>query len=147
MENFISTLVNILACFHNVTSVVVIEPTFLFFIPFQLRLRATQGSLRIAVPILLLRFPFPSSLCVSNLLSYLAISLMPPPQLSYPSQDGSLLIKPDLTANFRPNGGDRIGWGRTLGCGRANPKHGTSLTRSLFTFIYNPTHELVAVLT
>ena len=36
-------------------------------------------------------------------------------------EDGILYLQPDLTANFRPDGGEQLGWGRVLGCGRTDP--------------------------
>mmetsp|Transcript_4644 Transcript_4644/g.10808 ORF Transcript_4644/g.10808 Transcript_4644/m.10808 type:complete len:156 (-) Transcript_4644:17-484(-) len=36
-------------------------------------------------------------------------------------EDGILYLQPDLTANFRPNSGDRLGWKKVLGCGRTDP--------------------------
>merc|ERR1719446_1268271 len=36
-------------------------------------------------------------------------------------EDGKLYIQPDLTANYRPAGEQRLGWEPVLGCGRKHP--------------------------
>merc|ERR1719247_239371 len=42
-------------------------------------------------------------------------------------ENGTLYLQPDLTANFRPGGKTRLGWNRTLGCGRSHPTNATSV--------------------
>ena len=35
-------------------------------------------------------------------------------------ENGTLFLQPDLTANYRPGGGDPLGWTKVLGCNRTN---------------------------
>jgi hypothetical protein len=42
-------------------------------------------------------------------------------------ENGTLYLQPDLTANFRPGGKSRLGWNRTLGCGRSHPSDASSV--------------------